>query len=158
MLNRCSIIAEWILKRYLYILPAWHWSVHQAVIFDKMQARLWETCALVVATAWTRLWHLQRETIISENLRKKWKAKQNGVSGNLAGRHWQPVACERLLVLEVPLKAAFHVVHRKSAHRTAQDCIAWGRKHPVKYPETAKIRNITQKIGTAEEIRNIGGN
>ena len=71
MLNRCSIIAEWILKRYLYILPAWHWSVHQAVIFDKMQARLWETCALVVATAWTRLWHLQRETFILENLRRK---------------------------------------------------------------------------------------
>ena len=53
---------------------------------------------------------------------------------DLAGRHRQPVAGEGLLVLEVPLEAALHVLHRKSAHRAAQDRVAWGREHPVKYP------------------------
>ena len=62
------------------------------------------------------------------------------------------------MVLEVALEAALHVVHGESAHRAAKDCIAWRRKHPVKYPETGKMRNITQKIEPAEEIRNIGGN
>ena len=38
--------------------PALDGSVHQAVVFDEMQARLWKARALVVTTPWPRLWHL----------------------------------------------------------------------------------------------------
>ena len=39
--------------------PALDGGVHQAVVLDEVQARLREARALVVATAWARLWHLE---------------------------------------------------------------------------------------------------
>ena len=114
------------------IMPAWDGGVHQAVVLDEMEARLWESCALVVTTTGAGLRNLERERFFRNFLKPKRTCCQQ--VWNLAGRHRQPVAGEGLLVLEVPLEAALHVLHRKSAHRAAQDRVAWGRKHPVKYP------------------------
>ena len=116
-------------------MPAWDGGVHQAVVLDEMEARLWESCALVVTTTGAGLRNLERERFFRNFV--FFRTKKNMFCQqlwNLAGRHRQPVAGEGLLVLEVPLEAALHVLHRKSAHRAAQDRVAWGREHPVKYP------------------------
>ena len=117
-------------------MPAWDGGVHQAVVLDEMEARLWESCALVVTTTGAGLRNLEREKFFRNFV--FFKPKRTFQLWNLAGRHRQPVAGEGLLVLEVPLEAALHVLHGKSAHRAAQDRVAWGRKHPVKYPENGE--------------------
>ena len=116
-------------------MPAWDGGVHQAVVLDEMEARLWESCALVVTATRAGLRNLEKESFFRNFvfLKPKRTCCCQEV-WNLAGRHWQPIAGEGLLVLEVPLEAALHVLHRKSAHRAAQDRVAWGREHPVKYP------------------------
>ena len=43
------------------IMPAWDGGVHQAVVLDEMEARLWESCALVVTTTGAGLRNLERE-------------------------------------------------------------------------------------------------
>ena len=42
-------------------MPAWDGGVHQAVVLDEMEARLWESCALVVTTTGAGLRNLERE-------------------------------------------------------------------------------------------------